>query len=115
MAGVVTDPYTQALALTLLIEGAFLAPWLARSPDKIRAFMVFVGVNCLTHGLLWSLFAHLPWAYPVSVAIAEAAIIAVEASLFYAMFNWSAQRATTLSTLANGLSTLIGLLVALPR
>jgi len=100
-------PYPLALVITLVVEvpvylvvfrfAGFLAGW--------RGFAAAVGVNLATHPVVWwILSSHPGWLVPV-----EAAVVAVEAALLFALVRRQAALLALTALVANAGSLLAGL------
>lgn len=111
MIGMAALAYPQAFVLTVLIEGAVIGPWWASLPRPGRAAVGLIGVNALTHGLLWTLFPQVHLPYAVALPLAELLVFGVEAALLSLLLEWSWRRGIALSLLANLTSTLVGLCI----
>jgi hypothetical protein len=68
----------------------------------------------LTHGLLWSSFSAIPFAYLPSVLVAEVLVVLTEAVFMRVLLLPSIRCTLALSMLANSASTLVGLALQPP-
>ncbi|MFT6229998.1 MAG: hypothetical protein ACJAZO_000488 [Myxococcota bacterium] len=114
MPSVTHEPYFLALFLTLLVEGLVLWPWLLSHRPVGRTAVAFLGWNLLTHGLLWSSFSAIPFAYLPSVLVAEVLVVLTEAVFMRVLLLPSIRCTLALSMLANSASTLVGLALQPP-
>ncbi|MBV1855971.1 hypothetical protein [Catellatospora tritici] len=110
------SPYPAALALTLAVEVPLYAvalhagwrvPW-------VRAGAIGVGVNLVTHPVLWSALWQVRGvgAYPVLLVAAEAAVCATEAALLAWWLRRPDRLLVVLAVGVNALSVLAGLISA---
>jgi len=80
-------PYPVALALTQLIEVPIYVVVLRRAGllPTGRAVAVAVGVNLVTHPVVWAVLVHAGDAYPLRFVLAETSAMLVEAALLVAV------------------------------
>jgi hypothetical protein len=100
-------PYPVALALTLVVEVPVYVVVLRRCGllPGWRAWAGAVGVNLLTHPVVWVLLSARPaWFVPV-----EAAVAGIEASLLYAWVRRDLLVLVLAAVVANTASVLAGL------
>ncbi len=109
-------PYPAALALTLAAEIPVYAVALRRG-WQVRwrpALWSALGVNLVTHPLLWWLLG--PWtgrpAYPLILVFAEVAVCAAEAALLAWWLRRRDPLLAVLAVLANAASVTAGLIYA---
>ncbi|WP_371481518.1 hypothetical protein [Kitasatospora sp. NBC_00315] len=109
-------PYLLALALTVLVEvplyvGALVVAGRVR---PLRAATAGVAVNCATHPLLWWFLRRYTHgsaaAYWTALAVAEAAVVAVEAVLLGLLTGRRGALPYAASFTANAASVLAGML-----
>lgn len=107
--------WAQAFAGTVAIEVPLVAlgTWSVLGP---RAVIVGLGLQIATHPALWYLFPRFE-PYEAWLVVAEVTVTAVEAALLAAALRragepWGAAagRAVAVAVVANGVSTLVGLL-----
>jgi hypothetical protein len=104
--------YGAALALTVAVDvPLYVAGLLAlRLAAPARALLVALGVNLLTHPVLWLVLAD--GASPTGVLIAEACVCVVEALVIRAVVGRGAPLALLLAIGANAASFAVGLVVS---
>ncbi len=103
--------YLVALAITLVVEVPIVLAIYRRVAPLWRVAGVALAVNLLTHGLLWTLFRHLPGAYGVRVAYTEVVVVAIEAVAYRVFVGGTWARAVIASLVANAASTAASLAV----
>lgn len=103
--------YGAALALTIAVEAPlYVAGLLAlRLAGPLRALLVAVGVNLVTHPLLW--LALVQAATPARVLAAEAGVCLVEAAVIRVVVGRDTALALLLAVGANAASFAVGLAV----
>ncbi|MDQ0308331.1 trimethylamine:corrinoid methyltransferase-like protein [Kitasatospora herbaricolor] len=110
-------PYLLAFALTLLVEVPLYVGALALGgAGRARAAAAAVAVNCATHPPLWWFLGRFTGAtaaeYWTAVALAELAVVAVEAALVGRLAGCRGPLPHAASLTANAASVLAGMLVA---
>lgn len=105
------SPALAALALTLAVEvPCYLAGLTAlRLAGPVRAVLVAVGVNLLTHPVLWLVLA--PRTGVAAVLVAEVCVVLVEALVIRLVIGRDCGLVLLLSLGANAASLGVGLLV----
>lgn len=105
------SPALAALALTLAVEvPCYLAGLTAlRLAGPVRSVLVAIGVNLVTHPVLWSVLA--PRTGVLVVVAAEVCVVLVEALLIRLVIGRDAGVVLLLSLGANAASLGVGLLV----
>ncbi|MFC8451679.1 hypothetical protein [Kitasatospora sp. NPDC057223] len=110
-------PYLLALGLTLLVEVPLYVAALSLDQVRpVRAAAAAVAVNCATHPLLWWFLGRFTGeaaaAYWTALALAEAAVVLLEAALLAVLTARRGALPYAASFTANAASVLAGLLVA---
>lgn len=104
--------YAAALALTVAVEVPLYVGGLValRLSGALRAFVVAVGVNLLTHPLLW--LTLVDGASSVRVLAAEACVCIIEGAVLRAVVGRDGALTLLLATGANAASFAVGLAVS---
>jgi hypothetical protein len=102
-----------AFALTCAIESAIAVPLLrAVEPRLARRLALVLFANLATHPAVWFVFPQLGLAYPLTIAIAEAWALVLEAVFYaFAFPGLGGMRALHISVLANLASFLAGVVL----
>lgn len=102
--------YPWALALTLIVEVPIYTGLLSHAGlmRRIPAIGAAVGVNLVTHPVVWLVVGHSGW---VGFALAEVGAWVVEAALLYAVVRARVWLLLTVSLVANSASLLAGLVL----
>ena len=103
--------YLVALGTTLVLECPTVVLTYRSQVGARRSFLAALATNLATHGLLWTVWPYLVGSYAARVAIAESVIVLVEAACYRFLLGGIALRALSVSTIANVLSTIAGLLL----
>lgn len=117
--------YGVALGLTVVIEiGVYLLCWAACGwvrgrTQLVRAIALVLGVNLITHPLLWSVV--LTWPAPAVQLVGEIGVVLVEGLLIWVVLRPERNRGTRevlwcwwSALLANACSVLLGWLLLAP-
>ena len=108
-------PYWVALALTVTLEAPVYLGLLVPRPAWPRAIALVVGVNLVTHPLVWLALSDAEGArYWALFGPVEVGAALVEAALLAVLWERRARPlAVPVAVLANAVSCLVGLVVAL--
>lgn len=107
------DPYVLAFVLTVVTEGVVLSPWLSQPGCRLRSWVGFLGINAVTHGLLWSVFPLPALSYLESIVVCETLVVVSEAVALTLFLPGSRRQTVGLAVVANAVSTLVGLSTAI--